>query len=119
MRRIETMAQQRGMTCDRPNLSASRGGVTMIEAILVILVLSGAAIASLFLLDGNWVSNHTVKDVTINISQTLEACAKYRDHESMQRSYPTRTCQRSRTTGSHRRGRSTPWRAATECFLGK
>jgi hypothetical protein len=45
----------------------------MIEAILVILVLSGAAIASSFVLDGNWLSNRAVKDLTIEVSQTLDA----------------------------------------------
>tara|TARA_R110002049_G_scaffold4601_5_gene32772 strand:- start:1073822 stop:1074325 length:504 start_codon:yes stop_codon:yes gene_type:complete len=49
-----------------------RCGVTMIEAILVVLILSGAAIASSFVLDSNWVANRTVRYLTIDVSQTLD-----------------------------------------------
>ena len=49
-----------------------RRGVTLMEAILVILILSGAAVASSFVLDGNWVANREVKDLTIEVAQTID-----------------------------------------------
>ena len=49
-----------------------RSGVTLLEALLVILVLSGAAIASSFVMDGNWITNRTVNDLTIDVAQTLD-----------------------------------------------
>lgn len=52
---------------------ATRRGVTLLEAILVILILSGAAVASSFVLDGNWVSDRVVKDLTIEVAQTVDA----------------------------------------------
>ena len=76
MRRAASTAPRDRRAIDALRLSpngVSRRGVTLMEAILVILILSGAAVASSFVLDGDWVANREVRDLTTEIAQTIDA----------------------------------------------
>lgn len=50
-----------------------RQGVSLIETVMVIVLLSAAAIASSVVLDGQWVAKRGVASVTGEIAQTLSA----------------------------------------------
>lgn len=48
-------------------------GVTLIETIMVIVLLSAAAIASSLMLDGQWVARRSVAAITTEVAETLDA----------------------------------------------
>lgn len=52
---------------------SARNGVTLIETILVIMVLSLASVGGSFLLRGDWLQRRTTTDATSEIVQTLHA----------------------------------------------
>ncbi len=57
------------MICNR----STRRGVSLIEAVMVIVLLSAAAVTSSVMLDGQWVAKRSVTGVTDEIAQTLNA----------------------------------------------
>ena len=57
----------------RTSQTPFRPGVTLIETIMVIVLLSAAAVTSSMLLDGQWVARRSVTSVTNEVAATLRA----------------------------------------------
>ncbi|TWU34929.1 hypothetical protein Poly41_40730 [Novipirellula artificiosorum] len=65
------MMNQDGLPARSVNRGLLRRGVTLLEAVMVIVLLSAAAVASSFVMDRNWSARRHVDAITKHVAATL------------------------------------------------